>query len=450
MAIDTQHSKLYFPTRTRHYWWGYFYLALLLIAAAVLFFGNLGVDPIDKLQEGYFVQVGKEIWQAPEASMRWLFPTFLGKPLVLHAPLYPNVLALALRLGGESPWALRIPGACFALVSVAIVYGIGRELFRFTLPTLLTCCVFLTFFPIAYLPRLATPDATLLCFQLLGFWGLLRSRRDLRWSMVVGFGISLTGLTHTWSLLPLTIIMVLFLRWDTPRLLASPVFWFGLTLGLIPLIGWFLIQCYFYEPSLNWQQFYADWQNSLTFNPRLSASWLLQRPLKRHLASALTYFSPWMLASIYGIKFARGHLNWAWTKFITVTGVVGLVWSTIGLLEGFIFNDAPLSDWYMLPLYFVTTLLASAQLYQLYLLPSYVAYPASWQNFLGFTALSYFLLGMYGKLILLHDLTRLELALFASTTLTCAIAAYLFSRRDAQFIPILIWGSYVSLLLFFL
>ncbi len=450
MAIDTQHDKLYLPTRTRHHWWGYFYLSLLLIAAAVLFIINLGTTPIDQLQEGYFVRLGKEIWQAPEASLRWLFPTDFGRPLVLHAPLYPNLLALALRIGGESPWTVRMPGACFAIVSVAIVYGIGRELFRFTLPTVLTCCVYLTFFPIANLPRLATPDSALLCFQLLGVWGLLRARRDLRWSMVAGFGISLTGLTHTWSLLPLTIIMVLFLRWDTPRLLTSPVFWLGLTLGLVPLICWFLIQCYFYEPSLDWQQFYLNWQNSLTFNPRLSGNWLLQRPLKRHLASALTYFSPWIIASIYGVRLAKNRSNWAWAKFVLVTGMVGIIWSMIGLLEGFIFNDAPLSSWYLLPLYFVTTLLASTQLSQLYALPSYIPYPSSWQNFFGFSALSYFLLGMYGQLILMTDLHKSDLALFASTTLTCIIATYLFSRRDLQFIPILIWGSYVSSLLFFL
>lgn len=448
MAIDTQQGKPYSPTRSRRHWWGYLYLVLLLAAAAVLLVANLGIAPIDGLREGYFIQIAKEIIKAPEDSWRWLFPTFAGKPLVFQAPLYPNLLALAYKVAGESTWTARLPGAGLIVLSLFAVYGIGRELFRFTLPTILVCCLYLTFFPVVNLARLATIDGALLSFELLAIWGFLRSRRDLRWSVVTGIGLSLIGLTHTWSLLPVLAIMLLFLAWDTPRLLVSFYFWSGLLLGLAPLLAWYLVHWYFYEPDWSWS-LVRNWRDALVLNPRISWDWLLNRPFNRYIAFVLTCTSPVLAIAVSGIKLAWKRRNWSWGKFALVAGTVGLIWAAIGFIEGFILSDTPFDRWCLLPLYFVMALLAGARLYRLYNTPRYVPYPPAWGSFLGYSALGFLLLALYGKLSLQVHFGWLGIAFFSSVLMTHAVSGYLLVRRDPQLIAVSLWGNYVSLLLFF-
>ena len=69
--------------------------------------------------------------------------------------------------------------------------------------------------------RLATLDGPLLCFELLTIWAVLRSRRDLKWTLVTGIGLSLMSLTKGLFGIQILAIILLFLFWDTPRLLSS-------------------------------------------------------------------------------------------------------------------------------------------------------------------------------------------------------------------------------------
>ena len=110
-------------------------------------------------------------------------------------PLFPNLVALSYHLGGVSPLTTRLPAALLGAFSTAIVYGIGRELFKTILPALLACGVYITFFPVIAQSRVAAADAPVMCFEMFVLWVILRSRRDLRWSLLAGFGLSLVGLT---------------------------------------------------------------------------------------------------------------------------------------------------------------------------------------------------------------------------------------------------------------
>ena len=440
MTFDTSIGQSCSKLRQQDRWWGYLCLILLMIAAFILYTVNLGGLPLYSVEEGATAQLANKILQAPSHSWQWIFPTVLGQPERIQAPLFPDLVALSYKIWGFSPLTTRLPSALLGVLSTAILYGMGRELFRRTLPTLLACCVYLTFFPAIAQARLATIDAPLLCFEMFTLWAVLRSRRDLRWTLITGLGFCLVGLTHSWSLLPLLILTVLFLRWDTPRLLSSSYFYFGLILGIMPLIAWWLGCLYYHEPTINWATYLPSSVLAVANNPDLTLNWLLHRSFANYLSLTLCYCSPWLITAFYGVKLAWHYRIWGWAKFILGSSGVCCCFFVLAILT---------HSFYLLPIYPILALAAGMQLDRLRNLPSYIRYPRTWISVFNCSAVVILLLGLYGKLVLDVSFNWLLWAIFSSIILTLVVASSLLARRDIQFISILIWGSYISLLLFF-
>jgi 4-amino-4-deoxy-L-arabinose transferase-like glycosyltransferase len=450
MTFDTSIGKSSFKLRRQDRWWRYFYLSLLLVAALLLFTVNLDKLSLNELQEATDVKIAKEIWQAPPYSWRWIFPTLSEQPELFKPPLFPDLLALTYKIAGFSAFTTRLPSALLGVLATAVLYGIGRELFKTNAPSLLACCVYITFFPVISQGRLGTLDAPLVCFEMLTIWAFLRSRRDLRWTLITGFGLCLVGLTDNWAIFPLLILFLGFLRWDTPRLLVSSYFYFGLILGMMPLIAWWLAQWYSFQVlssdltvSLdNSGEAISKWLTlgEMGFKAQSIWQWLLDQPFKRYLSATLHYCSPWLIVAFYGLRLAWHHRIWGWAKFLLVAIVVSsLCW----LLE-----IAKIHS-YVLPLYPVIALAAGRQLYQLRNLPSYISYPLSWVSVFNGSAIVIVLLALYGELILKIHFDWLLVAILGLVVLTLLITSVLLARRDIQFVYILIWGNYISLLLFF-
>ena len=437
MAFGTSIGKGSFKLHRQDRWWGYFYLFLLIVAALILFTVNLGNFSLNGL-ETTIAETAKEILQAPPSFWGRIFPTSSESQSHLLQPLFPNLVALSYHIGGVSPLTTRLPAALLGALTTAIVYGIGRELFKTILPALLACGVYITFFPVIAQSRVASADAPVMCFEMFVLWAVLRSRRDLRWSLLAGFGLSLLGLTDILAFLPLIALIALFLRWDTPRLLTSSYFYFGIILGVIPLIVWWIAQTDYYEPiSLEIGNF-SNFAIALKAN--FSQAWLSEGSFKHYLAIALKYGSPWLVVSFWGLRLAWYHRNWGWAKFLlTASGICGL-FSVLAIAD---------SRLYMLPIYPILALAAGIQLHQLRNLPSYFSYPRSWISLFGSLAMIFLVLGICGKIVFAVSFNWLLLAIFASVILTLVVSSLLINRRDFQFVYILIWGNYISLLLFF-
>ena len=444
MTFDTSIDQSYSKLRQQDRWWQYLCLILLMIAAFILYTVNLGGLPLYSVEEGATAQLAHQIWQAPPHSWQWIFPTVLGQPEQLQPPLFPDLVAFSYKIGGFSRLTTRLPSSLLGIVCMAILYGIGRELFRRTIPTLLACCVYLTFFPAIAQGRLATVDAPLLCFEMFTLWAVLRSRRDLRWSLVTGLGFCLVGLTHSWSLLPLLVLILLFLLWDTPRLLFSFYFYLGLILGMMPLIAWWLGCLHYRESTINLATYLPSLVSAiannfdLTFN--LTFNWLLNRSFAYYLSRTLYYCSPWLITAIYGLRLAWHYRIWGWAKFILVSSSVCCCFFVLAIF---------INSFYLLPIYPILALAAGIQLDRLRNLPSYIRYPRTWISVFNCSAFVILLVGLYGKLVLDVSFNWLLWAIFSSIILTLVVASSLLARRDIQFISILIWGSYISLLLFF-
>ncbi|MEO1467358.1 MAG: glycosyltransferase family 39 protein, partial [Cyanobacteria bacterium J06633_1] len=225
----------------------------LLIAISALFLVNLSSLPLIDDQEATLAQVAKEIYRSTDAT-GWIFPTLWQQPYLAQPPLVHSLIAIAYNIVGVGELATRLPGAILGGLSVLLLYQIGREIFVARLPALFSALVYLTCLPVVRYSRLATLNGPLLCFELLTIWAVLRSRRDLKWTLVTGIGFGLMGLTNGLLSFQVLLIISLFLFWDTPRLLNSVFFWGGLLLGAFPSLLWYFAQAIHYrqlEPEGN-------------------------------------------------------------------------------------------------------------------------------------------------------------------------------------------------------
>lgn len=405
----------------------------LLLASLLLFGTNLDYPPSASLGEGTVSEVASEIVKAPLDTWQWLYPTLSGKPDHDEPPLLHFLIAGAYKMAGINPWTRRLPGAILSAVSVPLLYGIGREIFPGRQGAIFSSLIYLTLLPVIHYGRLATVDGASLCFVMLMMWCVLRSRRDFRWSLGVGLGFGLICLTKGLLLgFLLGAIALLYLTWDTPRLLTSGYWWLGLLLGSLPAGAWYTG---------------AAWQYGQTFlttdivSSSLRPFWTAMnknssRPPWYYLVEIFKYSSPWLLFFPYGLHLAWKNRNWGWAKLV-------LVWTSVYLLViSLVFTEL---SGLVLPIYPALALAGGAQFAEVWNWPSRQSYPRIWNIGLILLALGAIAGSVYFGII---NATDWSLSIiFASVALTMITSAFLMARRDLQFILILFWGMYISLLL---
>ncbi|GBF78642.1 ArnT family glycosyltransferase [Aphanothece sacrum] len=423
------------PSRQGERWRELFFLGGLFLAAFLLFTFNLGNLPLLNPEETIIAKIAQEIGQYPLLSGGWLFPTLGGEPYHQYPFLGPFLISLAYLCDQMTEWTTRFPGAFLGAISVPLLYGVGREIFVKRLPALLSALIYLTLFPVIHQGRLGMMDGVILFWEILTVFCLLRSRRNLRWSL--GVGLSLSGLLLTQGtiggLLGLTIF--LFLAWDIPRLLSSRYFWAGMSLGLLPAMSWYGVQWAYYGQSFGQEMFLKPLQNNWKM---FSTDGLF------YIMEMVKYSLPWLIFAFYGWQLARKSLMWGWAKLI-------ILWGIVYLLNFLLIPGSPIRC--LIPLCPPLALAGGIALTEVYNGPSSRSYPQSWAIIL--LALSGLITLVCLTILLnfpfdwsyLHDQGLVSLNL-AAVALTFGTTAMLIWQRNAQFIAVLIWGMYVSLLLF--
>ncbi|AFZ37849.1 glycosyl transferase family 39 [Stanieria cyanosphaera PCC 7437] len=417
--------------RQEEQWLEYFCIVGLLLASLLLFSINLGSLPLLDGDESTIAQVAKEIWQAPENSWRWLFPTLWNQPYLNQPPLIHNLIAGVYAIAGINEWTVRFPCALLTAISVILLYGIGREIFVARIPALFSALIYLTLLPIVHYGRLAVLDGPLLCFQLLTFWSILRARRDLRWTFIAGISFSLICLTQGIIGLLVGLIVLIFLAWDTPRLITSIYLWSGIILGSIPVLFWYVAQWHYYQDLVfDWKSIIQSWAriwSVVESNPKFPGYYFVE---------ILKFTWPWLIFAIYGWKLAWENRHWGWAKLI-------LVWSGVYFVA--ISLMATKLPWYILPIYPALALAAGIKLYQIYNLPSYIVYP---RPLIVVLSLFAFIASGTGIYVIWQEKLELSLLLIcASVAITMTVTALLIAKREVQFIFLLFWGTYISLFL---
>ncbi|MEO0408937.1 MAG: glycosyltransferase family 39 protein, partial [Cyanobacteria bacterium P01_A01_bin.135] len=299
-------------------------------------------------------------------------------------------------------------------------------------------CVYLTLLPVVRHGRLAMLDGASTCFFLVTLLCLLRSRRHPRWGLGVGLGLSLMLLTKGALGLLLGAIALAFILWDSPRLLRSPYAWAGVLLGLVPAAIWYGLQGLRYGSEF--------WTVHL-FDQSLERVWTSvernQGPPWFYLLELLKLAWPWLLFSPMGLRAA-------WCDRWRSGGKLLLVWSA-GYL-GVISAMGTKLPWYIYPLYPALALMAGLELRHLWettggqsakLQPTQ-RYRRMLRLGLGLLAVVF---GGGGIYFAVSESDWLAASLLG-IGLTLAAAQWQLGQRRPLFAPVLLWGLYVSLLLF--
>jgi 4-amino-4-deoxy-L-arabinose transferase-like glycosyltransferase len=398
---------------------------------------GLGNLPLRDWDEATIAQVAKEISQTPLEQLRWLFPSLWGDPYLNKPPLIHSLIGLTYHFWGINEVNTRLIPAFLTALSVPLLYLLGREIFPARLPALLSALIYLTLLPVVRHGRLAMLDGAVLCFEILMFVCLLRSRRDLRWSLGAGLGFALLCLTKGIMGLLLAGIGLIFLFWDTPRLLTSAYFWSGWLLGATPAFAWYSAQFWHYE---------REFLDSLFVQQLKRVSDDLddhRGPFWYYLLEILKYSWPWLIFSVWGLRLARQEHLYSWAKLLLVwTGVYLLVVSVM----------ATKLPWYILPIYPALALAAGYALAQVGNLPIDRPYNPIWSIILGIIGVVAGLLALMayfpGNFVAIEPLHPLIILTLLSLSLTMVTTAILLARRSEQFSVVLLWGMLVSLFIF--
>ena len=422
------------------------------LLAAVLIFGlNLGGVALRDWDEGIVAQVSREIWGG---KLNWLYPTIDSIPYLNKPPLVHWLIGLCFAVGGVSEWTARLIPAMLTAASVPLLYAIGRELFPRRSIAIFSALVYLTLMPVVRHGRLAMLDGAVLCFLVGGMWCLLRSRRDLRYALGAGIGFGLICLTKGVMLgLLLGAIGFLFLVWDTPRLLTSGYLWGGLAIGTLPVAGWYFAQ---------WVHYGQDFININLISESFRR---ISEPVSNHkgppwyyLLEILESAWPWQLFYLQGLRLTWENRNFPGPKLV-------LVWTGVYLLAISVMNTK--LPWYVLPVYPAFALAVGsylAEVWEQMWLPEEREKDEAEEHFdaisllphpaiLGVLAVvaaagcAYFggWLRFGGSGMAIERDLQLMLMFVA---LTMTISAVLLHRKDRQFLLVLIWGTYVTLLVF--
>ncbi|HBL14814.1 MAG TPA: dolichyl-phosphate-mannose--protein mannosyltransferase [Cyanobacteria bacterium UBA11162] len=402
----------------------------LLLGALLLFCINLGSLPLLNGGEKMLAQVAGEISRIPVGSWQWLYPTVDSQVYFEKPPLLYWLIAGVYQIANVNEWTTRLPGAILTAFSVSLLYGMGREIFPSRHSAIFSSLIYLTLFPVVLYGRLGMGDGATLCFVMLMMWCVLRSRRDFRWALGVGMGLGLLCLTKGVVLgVLLFAIALLFLAWDTPRLLTSGYWWLGWLLGLAPGLAWYSM------PLLE-----GHTVTTTIVKQSLQSLWIPVKGYQEnpwyYLVELVKFSGPWLVFWSYGLGLAWRNRNWGWAKLVLIW--VGVYFAAISLM-------ATKMSWSILPLYPALALAGGAQLAEVWNLPTSKSYPRIWTIGLSLMSLG----ALAGTVYLALEEGNYSWAVVSiSLALTTAVSASLVARRDLQFILILFWGMYISLLLF--
>ncbi|MBE9049439.1 glycosyltransferase family 39 protein [Nostocales cyanobacterium LEGE 11386] len=407
------------------------WLIVLLLGALLLFSINLGGLPLQDWDEGTLAQVAREIWSAPPDSMRWLYPTLGGEPYHHKPPLMHWLIAGAYSLGGVNEWTTRLPGSILTAISVPLLYCIGRELFRQRWAAIYSALIYLTMLPVVRHGRLAILDGAVVSFLMVMMLCVLRSRRDLRYCLGIGIGFGLICLTQGLLGIFLGAVVIVFLFWDTPRLLTNYYLWVAILIGVLPVAAWYSAQLIHYGHSFIQVGLINQSLSRIgtVADSKSAQPWY-------YILEILKWTWPWLVFLPQTLRLIWENRNLSWAKLL-------LVWSSVYLL--IISCMGTKLPWYIFPIYPSLALAFGAQLAETENLPIFSSYPRTWVAGLSILAVVASASSIYfsgGS----EPTTDLQL-IFAAVALTMTLAAILAERGDGQFLKILFWGSYISLLL---
>ncbi|WP_019508093.1 glycosyltransferase family 39 protein [Pleurocapsa sp. PCC 7319] len=412
-----------------------FYFVGLLVAAIVLYTFNLGELPLRDWDEGIVAGVARNIWRSSPEASTWLYPTINnGQPYWNKPPLVHWLIAISYNLFGVSEWSTRLAPALLSAFSIPLLYQIGREIFTTRLAAILSALVYLTLLPMARHGRVAMLDGAIACWFCLAILCFLRGRNHRHWLLGTGIGLGLICLTKGIMMgVLLGGIILIFGILDCPQLLVNPYLWAGFILGGTPAIAWYWLQYSRYG-----EEFLGISLGKQTFSRIWEPVSHVSGPPWYYLLEIAKYSLPWLIFLPRGVRLAFKNSRYSWGKLT-------LVWSGVYLLAiSLMVTKLP---WYVIPIYPGLSLLIGASLAAAW---KKGKYPYTWKIYLSLITVICWVASVYFGVVSQTSTSEIDLALIlVVVAVSFTWATVLLWRASSYFIPVIVGGFYLALLLLF-
>ncbi|HBE18648.1 MAG TPA: phospholipid carrier-dependent glycosyltransferase [Cyanobacteria bacterium UBA11149] len=462
------------------------------LAALLLWGMSLGNLPLRDWDEATRALIAREIYR----TGNWLHPTLQGQPYLLKPPLMDWLIALSYKFGNISEFTTRLPGAFLSACGVPLIYIVAREIFAKRLPALCSAGVYLTLLPVVRHGRLAMLDGTVVSFFLLLLLSLLKTPHDKRWGIGIGIALGLIALTKGILVILLGGIVLFFIladrhvlgvsqfcknpgdilppplnnknlgdilpppfnkggwggensgnkpislpKRDTPHILLfkNPYFWLGIVIGNLPITLWYLSQLQYYGATF-WQIHFQSQgleRISQSVEGNSGNPWY-------YLLELLKYTLPWLLFLPGGLHLAWQNRQRSWGKLVLIGSIVYL--GTISLMG----TKLP---WYIMPLYPFFALAVGAQLADFWVNSRDEVSPTTQSKkryariivwMMGAIAIA----GLGGSIyFIIVDPQPVLIIMSCILVAMMALVTWQFKQESRTFIPILLIGMYLILLL---
>lgn len=153
------------------------------------------------------------------------------------------LIAVFYSLFGINEVSVRLPNMIAGILSVFIVYEIGKILLTKKVAWLAAAILSVEFLWLQY-SRLGTPDVPLVFLILLGIFSLLKAELNFKhryiWGLIAGCSFALSFLLRSFMIFPplIALLPYLILQHRRHHHLANPMLYLGFFLGLLPTIIW--------------------------------------------------------------------------------------------------------------------------------------------------------------------------------------------------------------------
>lgn len=274
-------------------------LRWLVLASLVLVLTGLGLRDPWPADEPRFAQVAMEMVQ----SGQWFFPTRGGELYPDKPPLFMWSIAVFYALLGSIKLAFLLPSALSALLTLYLVYDLGRRLWD-EQTGILAAALLLLSLQFLLQAKTAQIDAMVCAWITLGCYGLLRGwllGGHWRWIAVAGLAMGLGVITKGVGFLPLLMLLPYLAarHWAPSQQEQAPVWrWVWAPMIMLAVIALWLVPMLLMvwgsdDPSL---QMYRD---NILFKQtarRYADSWHHIKPFWYYLTSVIPLF--WLPLSL--------------------------------------------------------------------------------------------------------------------------------------------------------
>jgi len=218
-----------------HLWGGFPYISLLVWILPLLLF-NSGNNSLMAHDEGLYAWRSRVMFESGDWINPWSEPH--------HKTPGPYwLLASSYKLFGISDASVRLTSMIAGILSILLLYEIGKILLGKKLAWLAAAILSVEFLWLQYC-RLGTPDVPMICLVLLGIWSFLKAELHPKYrsfySFIAGLSFGLGFLVRSFMIfLPIVALLpYLIAEHRRHRHLSNPMFYLGFTVGLIPTLSW--------------------------------------------------------------------------------------------------------------------------------------------------------------------------------------------------------------------